>query len=147
MKRYRFRLAAVLRVRRIEEEKAVLALAGARSGAEQAAAAEHAAETRYANAPASEGPMNTATYLTKRALTEAAAKSVVTARQRRVEAELVLDGARQGWVEAKGRVTGLERLDERRREEHWQASLRAEASAADELVMARHARAIEEDSE
>jgi flagellar export protein FliJ len=142
MKRYRFRLDSVLRVRRIEEDRAAVALAVAQAQAAAEARRQHAAETAYtaiAHKDA-EGARAVATYLAQRSLADSAAASLIIARHRAAVAHDDVEARRNDWTDAAGRVTGLERLDERGREVHADDLEREEAAHVDDLVTSRHNR-------
>ena len=67
------------------------------------------------------------------------ARSTSRAREYR-EALAVVDERRAEWAAARQRVAALERLEERRRDEHAIEVRRAEDRLVDDLVVARHAR-------
>ena len=140
MKRYTFRLDTVLRVRRVEEDRAVAALADARR---QLDAAERALEDtldRYGAMPAPSGTVALHELLQARARQELVAASVVHAGTQRLRAESIVDLQRAEWSAAAQRVAALERLDERRRAEHALEAQRQETIEVDDMVVARAAR-------
>lgn len=138
MKRYQFRLAAVLRLRHAEEEQAREALSAA-NGRLRARISERDAElTRYTR-------LSTATPATTldglRAEHQAAglAAAVVTqARSAVTTAAADAALAQISWSGASRRLKVLERLDERRREEHAEDERRAEIATIDDIVTARY---------
>jgi flagellar FliJ protein len=141
MKRYSFRLDPVLRVRRIEEDKAVLELAQA---SRRLAAAEAELERRldrYTEVPAPTGPVPVEQLLRMRARQDGVAASVVYAGADQLRAAATVDVRRGEWSEAAMRVAALERLDERRRAEHAQEANRQELVEVDDMVVARAGRA------
>jgi flagellar export protein FliJ len=138
MKRYRFRLDTVLRVRKVEADRAAGALAAAQRSANAAAATELRAERSYVGAKGVDGLRATASFLSHRGLVEASALSVVASRQARLAADAVVDTQRDAYVEAAGRVTGLENLDDRQRADHEVEVVRQDALAVDDLVTSRH---------
>ena len=134
MKRYSFALAKVLRVRRVEEELAAVALAAARH-------AEAEAEARLAARRAAYDAMGTGpriapvdAFQAQRARAALAAQAVAGAASARAEAGARSDARRRGWAAAATRVSALERLDERRLADHGRALRRAEAAAVDDIV-------------
>ena len=141
MKRYKFRLDTVLRVRRVEEDRAIAALADARRKLEAAEQALQDTLDRYSTVPAASGPMTVIDLLRARAHQELVAASVVHAGTERLRAEAVVDVQRDAWSAAAQRVAALERLDERRREEHALEAQRQETIEVDDMVVARAARA------
>jgi flagellar export protein FliJ len=140
MKRYSFRLDPVLRVRRIEEDQAILQLANAQRGL---AAAEEMLQRRldrYGDVPVAAGPMPAETLLRMRSRQEAVAASVVFAGANQLRAAATVDLRREEWSAAAMRVAALERLDERRRAEHQQEAQRQELVTVDDMVVARAGR-------
>ncbi|HET6810691.1 MAG TPA: flagellar export protein FliJ [Acidimicrobiales bacterium] len=118
MKRYRFRLETVLRVRRLEEETARLELLTANTRLADACARRDAAAAHYRQIPIELGSCSTEELRRTRQRAELAA-ATLGARQATVdEAARHAEAAREAWMAAVGRVKVLERLDERRREEH-----------------------------
>jgi flagellar FliJ protein len=138
MKKYRFRLDTVLRVRRIEQDRAAGALAAAQRRANEATNAQIRAEKSYVGAKGIDGLRATASFLSHRGLVEASALSVLASRQSRQAADAAVDTQRDAYVEAAGRVTGLENLDERQRADHQVEVQRQDALMVDDLVTSRH---------
>lgn len=137
MKRYSFRLEPVLRVRRIEEDRAVLELANA---TRQLVAAQETLDRRvdrYGAVPVPQGPVPVDQLLRMRARLDGVAASVVHAGVERLRAEANVDTRRQLWSDAATRVAALERLDERRRAEHATEAQRQELVEVDDMVVAR----------
>jgi flagellar protein FliJ len=137
MRRYRFRLEPVLRVRRQEEDVArgaVLA-ATALAGAEAEALAER--DRAYANGTAAPGPRSAADFVHVQHHRAALGQAVLEQRRRLQAAEVQLAQARTGWTAAAARVGALERLDERQRAEHDVRALREEEMVVDDLVVSR----------
>lgn len=141
VKRYSFRLEPVLRVRRIEEERAVLELAAAHRGLAEAEATLERRLDRYGEVPVPVGPVPVDQLLRMRARLDGVAASVVSAGTNRLRAEAVVDLRRQSWSDAATRVAALERLDERRRDEHAKEAQRQELVEVDDMVVARAGRA------
>ena len=139
MNRYRFRLESVLRVRRIEEDRAVAALA---ESLRDLTAAEERLERRfdaYRDAERRTESMSIEELLRNRDRLANLAASVVAAGTARLEASVVVDERRAEWSAAAMRVSALERLDERRRDEHRLEANRQEIIEADDMVIARAA--------
>ena len=134
MKRYAFSLAQVLRVRRIEEDRAAANLAAARAAA--LAAEEHVARRRSALAgmapPAERGPARG--FLAWYEIVGRAGDALTAAGVDRDAATAEMDARRGEWSAAAMRVSALERLDERRREAHVTEARRDEAARVDDLV-------------
>jgi flagellar protein FliJ len=137
VKRYRFRLDTVLRVRQVEEDRArgELALAN-RALAEADAVLEHRID-HYGNVAHPAQALPVAVFLASRDQQEWAAKAVVVAGTARIAADGVVATRRQDWSAAATRVAALERLDERRRDEHRLEAQRQEGLEVDDIVVAR----------
>jgi flagellar protein FliJ len=138
LKKYRFRLDAVLRVRRIQKDQAAGELAAAQRRAADAAVNQSRAESAYVGSRGTAGMRATASFLAHRSLVEASGLSVLAARAARAGADAETDARRDLYVEAAGRVTGLENLDERQREAYGVEELRQEGLVVDDLVTSRH---------
>lgn len=140
MKRYQFRLEPVLRVRRIEQDTVQAAMAAAHRGLGDAEAALDASITRYDSRPPTGGSRPASAWLAERASIGRTAATVVAAGVAREVAATCLEEQRAALLAARRRVSALERLDERRRDEHALAAEREEAVEVDELVTTRHGR-------
>ena len=137
MKRYEFRMAKVLRVRRLQEDAARAAVAAARAAENAAIETLEASKAHYAALPAGETAAPTSDFLSLRARGEWRGQAVVQADGRR---QMAADGtsfALDGWQLANRRVTALERLDERRRDEYGVLVRRDEDATVDEIVTSR----------
>ena len=135
--RYRFRLETVLRVRRVGEQSARQSLAVAvRQRLEAQQALSSASQWRNSlSSPL--GPTSVEAFLSERAQVDRAVHAVGAARVRCEHAEIEMSERTAVWSEARARVRALERLDERRREEHLIEELRLEAKGMDELASMR----------
>lgn len=138
MKRYRFDLDPVLRVRRIQQDAAQAQVIAARLGYEGAGSVLDQAVERYQVASAPAGAVTTDQWLVVRTGAELTAASVMAAGAARELARIKMEDDLHALRESRMRVTALERLDERRRDEHAIESRRAEEAEVDELVTARH---------
>lgn len=136
MKKYRFRLDAVLRVRRIEEERARGDLLAANRALHEAEVELERRLDHYRTVSMPQGPLSHDRYLAARNRQDQAAAGVVAAGTARLAAEAERDRLREVWAAAAGRVRALERLDERRRDEHAAAVLREEIVVLDEVAAA-----------
>ncbi|MCU1374703.1 MAG: hypothetical protein JWO68_1989 [Actinomycetia bacterium] len=136
MKKYRFRLEAVLRVRRIEEDRAKGDLLLANRAVADAEAELDRRLDHYRTVTGTEGVVSQEAYLVGRARQDAAAASVVAAGAARLAAEAEADRMRAIWAGCAMRVRALERLDERRRDEHAGEVLRDEVIVLDEIASA-----------
>ena len=137
MRRYRFRLEPVLRVRRQEQDaaRAVVLAATALTGAEAEALAER--DQAYAAGANAQGLRSAADFVHVQEHRAALGRAVLEQRRRLQEAEVRLAAARTGWTAAAARVGALERLDERQRAEHTARALKEEEMVVDDLVVSR----------
>ena len=137
MRRYRFRLAPVLRVRRLEEDaaRAVVLAATALTAGEAEALTER--DAAYAAGTAAHEPRSAADFVHVQEHRAALGRAVLEQRRRLQEAEVSLAQARTGWTAAAARVGALERLDERQRAEHTARALKEEEMVVDDLVVSR----------
>lgn len=142
MKRYRFRLDTVLRVRQVEEDRARGELALANRALADADALLEDRIDHYGAVPHPDAPLPMAAFLASRDRQEWAARAVVTAGTARLVADAQVAVRRDEWSAAATRVAALERLDERRREEHRLESQRQEGLEVDDIVVARARRAV-----
>jgi len=137
VKRYQFRLDAVLRVRRIEEDRAAADLAVANRALAEAEAELDRRLAHYQALTTSEGVVPNEAFVAERAMRDFAAMAVVSAGAARISAEAEVERTRERWSAAAMRVRALERLDERRREEHELEVRRDEVVTLDEAFAAR----------
>jgi flagellar export protein FliJ len=139
VKRFRFRLEQVLRVRRLQEDRARAALLAANRDAHEAAVRVEAALAEYQTRSFPGGVQTYEAFERALFLLDTAASSVELERRAYREALVVVDERRNEWMDARRRVHALERLEERRRAEHELDNRRAEDRLVDDLVVARHA--------
>lgn len=140
MKRYRFPLATVLRVRKVEEDQAVGALAAAerrRRAAEEAARARE--EALQAARPA-DGVVTLEQFLAARERQERSATALVAAHAELAQARDATVASRAAVAAAVAARNALEELDERGRAEHALEAQREETVEVDDLVTGRHRR-------
>ena len=139
MRRYRFRLEPVLRVRRSEEDAARGAVLAATvlTRAEAQALAER--DEAYAAGTGTQQIRSAADFVFVQQHRAALGRAVLDQRRRLQEAELRLEQARAGWTAAAARVGALERLDERQRAEHTARARKGEEMVVDDLVVSRSA--------
>jgi flagellar FliJ protein len=140
VKRYRFRLEPVLRVRRTEEESARAQLLAAQAAVATQQELLAARSDAYAAALAPSGTQPCADFLAAQAHRSALGAAVLEQRRRVDEAGQDAEHARASWSAAAARVGALERLDERARAEHLARTLKEDEQITDELVVARHGR-------
>jgi flagellar FliJ protein len=132
----RFPLAAVLRVRKVQEDKAAAAVAAARAELALAMEHEHELEIRLDGGVAPEST----TYVDWIATTSARlslAHDVAAARTARREREAGVAGALDQWAAARAAARGVERLAERHAEAVRLEDERAEQRELDERASSR----------
>lgn len=141
MKKYKFRLETVRRVRHTEEETARTALVVANNEVQQAISAVEARVADYAlslqTAPRSVGVES---FMQNRYFNDLAAKAVLSARDAQHSAEAVAAVRREDWKNRAMSVKVLDRLDERRREEHRLEADREADKEVDDIVTGRFKR-------
>lgn len=136
MKRYRFALETVLRVRRIQEEAAGFALAHANRDLQRAVLDHRVALARYESLQLGHGQQDLDSFRRDRDKAERFAGAVESA-WTAVQAATDEVAARHSvWSVAAQRVAALEHLDERRRAEWLVEEQRAEMAAIDESAIA-----------
>jgi len=140
LKRFRFRLEQVLRVRRLQEDMARAALQHANLDARRAADAVNARIEEYGAAARPEGAQSYDTFNRMQSHLDNAAGAITVARGLYQQALGVVEERRAEWAAARQRVAALERLEQRRRDEYDIEARRAEDRLVDDLVVARHAR-------
>lgn len=138
MKRNRFRLATVLRVRHVQETVELGRLALARADARRASDVADASLGRY-RMRADEQPVarDTAAFLADRLHCERLAESVVVARVGMDTARGVVAERHSDWSIAAQRVSALGRLRDKHDEAFAAATLLEEVVDADERTTAR----------
>jgi flagellar FliJ protein len=140
MKKFRFRLEQVLRIRRLQEDQAKAELLGANRLAHEAATRVEERLQEYRGRAFPDGPQPYETFERALFMLDAAASAVDVARARHVAACDIVAERRDEWAAARMRVGALERLEERRREEHALEARRDEDRLVDDLVVARYGR-------
>jgi flagellar export protein FliJ len=137
MKRYQFRLASVLRVRRIQEERARSELLNANQAVN--AANLHLARRieHLQQLPRTASVASTPAFLANQARMASVASSIAMADMARQVAEAAAAEKRDAWRQTAQRVDALERLDDRARGEHALETQRATAREVDDLVVSR----------
>lgn len=138
MKKFRFRLAAVERVRQVELDQArghVMLANQALAHAE----ADHADRLgRLTTMTLPQGAVSHTQLTMHRFCVEQSIAAIRFADERRVEASEAAEAARAEWRVAKTRVQALERLHEQARDEHHREVRREEDRHADETSTTRH---------
>jgi flagellar export protein FliJ len=136
MKRYRFSLDVVLRVRRAQEEAAGFALAKANQRRQQAMDAHRSALARCQALVLHQGQQDHASFRHERDVTERRATAVTSTRESLIAATDAATARHAEWSAAATLVAAVERLDERRRQE-WRLEVqKAEVAAIDESAIA-----------
>lgn len=137
MKRYSFRLATVLRLRQAELDQARGALAASNLRLRALLLARDVEAAHYREI-AGRCDADTAADLRAEQLSaQVAFDRLSHAEQVVAEAAAQAAMAQVAWLGASRRVSALERLEERRREEYDAEVLREEVATVDEIVTAR----------
>jgi flagellar export protein FliJ len=139
MKRYKFRLETVLRVRRLQEEQAKNDLLAANQQLQRAESALAMRQSAYAEIQMQLGMVNVDEFASARWKWEQAARAIEIAQLIVLEQVNKVKIAREAYLVASRAVEILERLDLRRREEHALEVARAETTEVDDLVNGRRA--------
>lgn len=137
MKRYRFRLEQVLRVRRVQADLEAGHLGRARRAETEAEATRTDRERAIAERNRPSGPMDVGTLATHRTLWEAELRALARATDQVAAARTETAARRDDYLTASRRVKALDLLDDRRREEHRLDEDRDERGRLDEMVGAR----------
>jgi flagellar export protein FliJ len=140
MKKFKFRLDSVLRVRRIQEEQAKARLLTANAAAGEAERVVDARLARYYEMQRPTGVQLEPQFARAWFNLDTAADAVDVAREQRIAALAVVAERRAEWSEASMRVAALERLEERQRAEHRLEVQRDEDRLTDDLVVSRYSR-------
>lgn len=142
MKRYRFGLNGVLRLRQMQEEQTRAAMLDAERAAEAATAELNARLTAIGAARADVGRRSGPEFQHQRDQLERHALAVGAARASEANALSAMRVARSAWEEAAKAVRALERLDERKREAWTLETTRAAQLATDEVAQTHHGREV-----
>jgi flagellar export protein FliJ len=137
LKKFRFRLESVLRVRRIQEDQARARLLTANAAAREAERVVDARVARYYGLARPEGTQVEPEFARTLFSLDTAAGAIDVATERRVEALAHVAERRAEWSDASMRVAALERLEERQRAEHAVEAQRDENRTTDDLVVSR----------
>lgn len=144
MKKYKFPLGAVLRIRTTARDEAARAAADAEREASIAQDALVRAREQYvARVVPNGGVISTHHLLSQRLVHELGAEAVLEADERASIAEAELLGKRAALVAAASAVRALEELESRGRAAHRTAVQKHEAKQVDDLVVSRHGRGEE----
>jgi len=142
MKRYRFRLEQVLRVRRVQEEQARHRVHAAQRDVIRAdEVVDQRLESYHNGNSAVSGSQQH--FLAQRTLVELRAMAVERSRDEAVAARVVHRDRLADWSHTAQRVEALERLDGRRRDEYSVDERRDEDRTVDEMVSGRRSRRSE----
>lgn len=136
MRRYKFGLGAVMRVRRVQESMAKAELQKANTAVVAAELAAEHSQSHYEQVSAATGQP----FMAQAERANLAARAAIEARQSLVGARQVAVAAMDQYLAATRAVSVLGRLDARRRDEHALAFQHEEATVVDELVTSRHIR-------
>ncbi|HET9058751.1 MAG TPA: hypothetical protein VFN61_02435 [Acidimicrobiales bacterium] len=137
MKRYNFDLEPVLRARRLQQDLARSDLQKANAAAQAAELAARSSLAHYQELTST--TPDAASFAAERQRGELAAGTLMGARRSLTAAKAAVDYAMQEYLRTVKAVSVLERLDERRREEHAVEVAREEAATVDDMVTSRRA--------
>ena len=140
LKKFRFRLDSVLRVRRIQEEQAKARLLTANAVAREAERVVDARLVHYYELQRPAGVQVEPLFARTWGHLDTAADAVDVAREQRVAALAAVAERRAEWTDASMRVAALERLEARQRAEHAVEVQRDENRLTDDLVVSRYTR-------
>lgn len=140
MKRYKFGLGGVLRLRQMEEEQARASMLEAERAAEEATAALNARLEAIGAALVDGGHRSGPEFRHERDQLERHALAVSAARAAEANALSAMRVSRVAWEEAAKAVRALERLDERHRAAWRFETTRAAQLATDEVAQTHHGR-------
>ena len=140
MKRFRFRLEHVLRVRRVQEDIARGALMAAQHAARESADRLNARIEEYGAVARPTGAQSYDSFNRMQSRLDNAAGAITVARADYRQMLELVEARRAEWTAASQRVAALERLETRRRDEHAIEVRRDEDRLVDDLVVARYAR-------
>lgn len=134
MKKYRFSLGGVHRVRQINEEQHKAALADAQRSADDASALLQARLVEVGSAVPAPGARSANQFLSEREQLARHRDAIVAARAAEANALALLAQRRDEYIEAAREVRALDRLDERKREEWRLETTRAAQLVTDETA-------------
>jgi flagellar export protein FliJ len=137
VKRYRFRLETVARVRRVREEQARAELLESRRKLDQAQDEMRRRIESYDQRPRRKGAVAPPTVRADRDHDDRLADAVTAAMAAESAAQSLVFRRVDEWVEAARETATLDRLDRRRREEHEAEVLRQEQRELDDLAASR----------
>ena len=138
VKRYKFRLGGVMRVREIVEEQSRVAMIEAQNEME---AATKVLDTRLAEIGAARpapGLRSAYEFLAQRDQIDRHLTAIAAARTAEANARLALSEARESWTAAAQDVRVLERLDDRRHEAWVLETTRQAQLVTDEIATTRY---------
>ncbi len=140
MKRFSFRLEAVLRIRRLQEDQVRARLIAANRDVQLATLKVQERQTRYDTLPRPSGTTSHEELERAWFTLDAAAGAVAFADDERLSTIAVAEEIRIEWLAARQRTEVLARLRARAHEEWVIETRRDEDRLVDELVVARHHR-------
>ena len=132
MNRYRFRLETVRRVRRVQEDLAIGAWRVAQGELRAADRTVDSALNHYHSHAVAAGAMNATAFVACHERSSMAAEAVIASQAARTIASGAVDERRADWSVAAQRVAGLDKLDEHKRNEPFQAAARGDAVIDDD---------------
>jgi flagellar export protein FliJ len=140
MKKFRFRLETVLRVRRIQEDQARARLLNANAAAQKAETVVVERRARYDALDRPSGVQVEPEFERTLSTLDFAAGAIDLAREQHIESLAVVAQKRSEWSDASMRVAALERLEARQYALYATEARRDEDRLTDDLVVNRYAR-------
>jgi flagellar FliJ protein len=140
MKKFKFRLQSVLRVRRLQEDIARARLLNANAAARESERVVDARVARYTTMDRPNGVQHEPDFALALFRLDKAASAVDDANELRTQARATVAERHMEWSGASMRVAALERLEERQRAEHKVEAQHDEDRLTDDLVSSRYAR-------
>ncbi|MHB8263622.1 MAG: flagellar export protein FliJ [Acidimicrobiales bacterium] len=139
MRAYSFRLERVRQMRRVQEGAARMELAVANRLLREVIELRDKRAEAYAASPRSTGVQAYEAYARERFDMELAARALASAEQSAGVAAGAVTACQIAWIEAKRRVSMLDRLDERQKALYGLETNRQEVKEIDDIVAARYA--------
>lgn len=143
MKKYRFSLNSVMKLRRMEEEQARSFLLESQSDVDHATAELDSRLAAIGQARPHPGRSLGSQFADERDQLERHADAVVAARSAEANALAIMRTARSEWEDAARRVRSMERLDERQHETWLLESTRRAQVVTDEISQTHRRRGFE----
>ncbi len=133
MKRYKFRLETIMRIRKLQEQQARELVAINNHNYKKAQNSLLEQEIRYQKIDNPLGLTTLGSFLDQRCRSQAAASTVKGFQENLSKSQIDLNEAIEVWGQTAKKLSALKRLDQRRQEEYLGESLRQETILLDEI--------------